>query len=487
MNLFYEIIPYMQMLSYSQRLINFEEAKNIDSSLEKRKLQGAYRLRNNSFALLLKANLPCYEDPNDKDSICMEYDIIYTCRKSAIKSVLQDDFDSIKIVPVNEYKTLLNDILITKTETITKTIEISNSKNHFDNQSIISDQNSTRNNDKSETKLDDLEIPDIDEDIKESIDFTPDKNLEQEIYKKEEEIEELLKKDIEPEVPIDSNPTGPIDLIDDLDTANTPVSDSSTKSRSVDLLDEEPLKENITVKDEKPEINDIYGFINTPEGMETVVRLYNPEKSEKEKSKKQFIMDHYKIALTDIKETKVELLIIPLSVPGTGTENPTDIFVLLKSDTIEKCKCSSETNKKVILTLNDYKLVITGNWQNGKFYTNVQCTKDKNFELKQELSRFRSNDIYHTGIGHPVVFIRKKVDDHFEELRIHVLPKSINGENGECPTAYCVEYFSTGTRKCYRTKEKNEISFAFDDILYTLNTDLKDDVYNVQLTENDNI
>ena len=125
------------MLSYSQRLINFEEAKNIDSSLEKRKLQGAYRLRNNSFALLLKANLPCYEDPNDKDSICMEYDIIYTCRKSAIKSVLQDDFDSIKIVPVNEYKTLLNDILITKTETITKTIEISNSKNHFDNQSIM--------------------------------------------------------------------------------------------------------------------------------------------------------------------------------------------------------------------------------------------------------------------------------------------------------------------------------------------------------------
>ena len=96
-------------------------------------------------------------------------------------------------------------------------------------------------------------------------------------------IEELLKKDIEPEVPIDSNPTGPIDLIDDLDTANTLVSDSSTKSRSVDLLDEEPLKENITVKDEKPEINDIYGFINTPEGMETVVRLYNPEKSEKAK------------------------------------------------------------------------------------------------------------------------------------------------------------------------------------------------------------
>ena len=131
---------YIKVLIDSTKVRDFleSEVKNTDNKEEqeicRKKLKYIYRIRNNSFGMLLKYGFKCYKVEENKNTILymnLENEI-YDCQKSALKSVLGQSVDEIVNASIIDEKNIfnyqLNDIIVEKKEKFKKA-DINNIKN----------------------------------------------------------------------------------------------------------------------------------------------------------------------------------------------------------------------------------------------------------------------------------------------------------------------------------------------------------------------
>lgn len=492
------------------------------SLLYKRKLQNLYRIRNNSFVLLLRNGVKCTKIPMDGDCI-ISIDVdgdVHVCKESVLKTILQKDYDIVLKKATSE---LIDEMPVStdeksdkQNESVEEKVEtennLSNSEKKQDEvieektepteneekiDTVITDETSTT----KEMKLDELKLDEMKLENEEEQTVT---NEENEVSEQNEEHSDTKEnKNVSEINNLEETELKETEMSDDNEDKNDvkeDIEETKEKVNDIPLTTDAELKDNTTnvippVVEPMPHKIEFHTF---KEGGEPDVELIEPIRDENKKNAAQMIMDVYKIKVKNFvdeqakeddgkfklfgkkekaetapvaDESVITLRIIPLSIPINGNSFTSDILVYMQCDTGSGCFYSNTKGRKTVIADNKmHSFLITGSWENGRFKTVVRPTNKtltNQAEISRELERIRAVDKFDAGIGHPVLFIKKNEDTNL--LKIHVLPKeNENGKDGMAPAVYCMEDLTKDERFTYRTKEKNQVIFEFKDGVYKI-------------------
>lgn len=481
------------------------------SLLYKRKLQNLYRIRNNSFVLLLRNGVKCTKIPMDGDnmiSIDVDGDV-HVCKESILKTILQKDYDKV-----------LEKVLDKNVKTVTEEVIDSTETNKNENVNTKADKETKEETDIEEVKtnegnidvntdtveIEDIEIPKVElNETEQELSLNPE--VEKALFDepKLEETKSELETEVgtEPEVKNESEEIKLETATETEDTAETTKeTENEAEAEAVTEVESKTEIESTTNPEpaQKHKIED--EFHTFREGGEPDVELIEPTKDEPNKKASQMIMDIYKIKVKNVveeskeddskfkifkkekveqnlpEESEITLKIIPLKLPNNGNEFSSDILVYMECDNGTGCFYSNVKGRKTVMADNKiHSFLITGSWENGRFKTTVRATNKtlmNKAELSRQVERIRSVDKFDSGIGHPVLFIKKNEKENL--LKIHVLPKEYeNGKDGMAPAIFCMEDLTKDERFTYRTKEKNDIHFEFKGNIYKIYAKWVDD------------
>lgn len=179
-------------------------------------------------------------------------------------------------------------------------------------------------------------------------------------------------------------------------------------------------------------------------GQAVTLNLRVPDEPELAKSIKTMMFDLNDVGVFNIKDGKgeyVNFTIVPLTVPPTGNELVSDIFVCAETMNEKKVYVSEKAGKKSIITcIGDYEFIIRGSWKNGVFSSSIHPANQKlvsDYDKNEEKTSFVPEDINQMGFGHNVCFYE---EDDKTISKIHVVPIDLqNNKVGIANIMACVE------------------------------------------------
>ena len=529
-NLFcYQILKQADFVRKEMESV-YKSLNENDKKEYKKRLQQIYRIKNNTFCLLIRNGFKC--NRLGEDLVMSINGDRFVCKEAAIKTIFQKEYDSLNFIEKSEEAECVAAMGSTESNQ-DKTKEVEKSKTETDDSqkqelsektnSKIQNAESTANN--NESNKPDMETKDEDritekhEGIKENKAITESENIQPNTTENEINIVEVPKEPVEDDPPTQEDnlkeETGQESISFELERLAAKLKDEkNVKENNAKEINEKESDLKETEKCEpqpKQEKSQVAEYLEDQEEQEAPkAKLIYPNDTDAKKAKKELIMDIYTLTMktpqpketqqkirrrhnepqpkAEIQTEQIELRVLPLSIPVEEEELSTEILVYVKTTTGDGVFASSKEGRKSINVETDkYAFVVRGEWKHGEFHSSVYAageTLAEKYELNRNLREIRPDDIEKAKLGHPLVYVRDEYEEDGEEketvFKIHAIPLRMrNSENGACNSVFYME-LPENKNTSYISTEKGYIVYKVDEEIYKISAKWENGMYIVE-------